>query len=104
MNNDLAEVEAELVASGSAELWSIGPFDRPARALRYVGGWLAEYDARLAATETADGHAHELFDPIAVLSAIRIDKVGTVYWAVLEIDSASVDQAADLRVLKAARR
>jgi hypothetical protein len=101
MNNDLPEVEAELVASGSVELWSIGPFDRPARALRYVGGWLEAYDSRLAATEGAAGPGS---DPIAVLDAIRIDKVGTVYWAVLEIDSASVTQAADLRVLKAARR
>jgi hypothetical protein len=104
MNNDMPEVEPELVASGSAELWSIGPFDRPARALRYVGGWLEEYDSRLAEQERTRAAGPPLIDAIAVLDGIRIDKIGTVYWAVLEIDSASVTQPADLRVLKAARR
>lgn len=99
MNNDVAEAEAELVAGepGQTQLWSIGPFDRPAAALRWTGKWLAECDDVISA-EQGDSRS------ITALNDVRLQRIGYTWWAVVEIDGASVMQPASAGELREARR
>lgn len=99
MNNDVAEASADLIAgeAGRTQVWSVGPFDRPAAALRFAGAFLADKDREL---QEQDGEA----GMICVVEDLHLQRVGRVYWLDLQIDGASCVEFGTPAELREARR
>lgn len=74
----------DLVAKGAdRELWSMGPYRRPSKALRAAARFLDTRDAGI----DEEGC-------IAAVDGVRLDRIGKTYWVVVELDTASMCELA----------